>query len=488
MLRSSAEPAPSLYTIFSPGQLRHGVQPLAHTGSQGTASQEAATLGEAPISIARSDTAETPAELGAKPDPKLRGVPCSRAAAASMEPDWLHDDLDEMLPDGITGPTWCVQPPQVSKASARSAAAIGGTAAPARAAAGPAMVNATDVYTAIERPAVVQHLRSTVTITEQTVISASAGARPSSTMKAAFSTAAAVESPSSPVGPAHAGGSAAVVDRVHKTCQPLLKSEKIVELLESPATGQERAAGLDVAAALTTATPASSQDADRGGFAAFVSTQAAPTGKILSFAPLTSILAKQDSAGGGSTGELVKGGPEQVHGGALEAEVSSQRKKWGSDVAWQHSSIDREDRCSVLDDHFQAACGRCAELEAELAAKDADAQLARSENAELAARCERLDRHLAEARAAVQLISFEQGGLKERCAVLEKEAAGHAASMNAVNYKCDKARSKCDTLEEISAERETCIVKAMVDSIRSRAQSEKLEHMVQEVREEVAST
>ncbi len=497
-LLSLAEPAgsqpagaASLYGIFTPGQLRHGVQPLAHTASHGAPPQEAATLGEAPTGIAKSGAAETPAELEAEPGPQLRGVPCSRAAAAGIEPEWLHDDLDEMLPDGMSGPTWNFQPPLVSRASlmrGTSAAATGGTAAGTRDAAGPAIVNPTDVSTASGRSAVIQNLRSTATSVEHDATSVLAGARPASTLKGASSTAAAVECPSSPVGNAQGGGSAAVDDRVHSTCHPLSDRKVLVELLGSPVIGQERAAGLGVAAALTTATPGSSQDADRGGSAVTVSTQAALNGKAGGLAPLTSILAKQGSAGGSSTGAPVKGGPEQVHGGALEANVLSQQKKRGSDVIWQPSSIVREDRCTILDDRFQAACGRCAELNAELAAKDAAARLVRSENAELAARCERLERHLAEARAAAQLISFEQSGLKERCAILEKEAAGHAATIDAVNDERDKARSKCDTLEEISAERETCLEKAVADSIQSRARCEKLEQTVQEVCEEGVST
>lgn len=42
----------SLNAIFSPGQLRHGVQPLGHTGSHSAASPEATTAGQAPDGVA----------------------------------------------------------------------------------------------------------------------------------------------------------------------------------------------------------------------------------------------------------------------------------------------------------------------------------------------------------------------------------------------------------------------------------------------------
>ncbi|BDA45876.1 hypothetical protein COCOBI_07-6630 [Coccomyxa sp. Obi] len=432
-----AGPATSLYAIFSPGQLRHGVQPLAHTGSQGAASPEAATAGQSPDGVAKSD-AETPE---AQPGPQSHGVPCSRAAAAGMEPEWLHNDLDEMLPDGMTGPAWSAQPPRVSKAPARNAAATGSTAVGAKDAAGPAMalIKPTYASTSPGRSAVVEDLGSMAASTESTSTLALAGARPLSAMKATVSSAAAAECPSSPVGTVHAGGST-------------------------------------MAAALATAPSVNSQGANCDGFAAIASMEAPAIEKNQSFAPLTSILAAQDSAGNDTAVAMVKGG-------TLKAEISNHQTKWGTDVAWQHNSNDREDMYSILERRLQLADARCAELEAELAAKEAAVQLACSENAELAARCERLDRHLAEAEAAAQLMGSERSSLKERCMVRQKKAESHAAAMDAVRDECDEARSRCDTLEEILAEREACMEKAVADLMETRARCEEPQQKVQEDRE-----
>lgn len=61
------------------GHLDAPEQPVAHTVSQGAASPEATTAGQALRGVARSD-AETPAESEANPGQLSRGVPCSRAA------------------------------------------------------------------------------------------------------------------------------------------------------------------------------------------------------------------------------------------------------------------------------------------------------------------------------------------------------------------------------------------------------------------------
>ena len=142
------------------------------------------------------------------------------------------------------------------------------------------------------------------------------------------------------------------------------------------------------------------------------------------------------------------------------------------------SNIDRGDRCNVLGDRLHAACARCAEL----ATKEAAAQLARSENAELAARCKRLDTHLAEAEAAAQLMCSERSSLEERFIILQKEAAGHPGTVDALVDERDEARSRCDTLVKIVAERDVCIKKAVADLIQSRAQ---FQQRVREVRVEV---
>ena len=411
-----------------------------------------------------------------------------------MEPEWLHDDLDEMLPDGL-----CARPPRDSKAPVTTAAAVGSAAGGTKNAvalikeeAGPAMavIEPMDAVSPLGRSAVVEHSETRTgnqqaRSTEHTAILAMGAAQPLMTMAATFGSAAAVDSSSIPVNPRHAGGSALVEDGLRSIHEPHLSSKAAAELSKRPATGQEYAAGSRVAVVLGTAQPVASQGTEHDRYATIASTQAAAVEELLSSAPLTSILAARKSAGGNSTVAEVTVGSDQVQAGTSKATMSSQQTKWGSDMIRQPSSIDRVNKCNVLDERLQAACARCAELEAELAAKEAAAQLARSENAELAARCKRLDTHLAEAEAAAQLMCSERSSLEERFIILQKEAAGHSGTVDALVDEHDEARSRCDTLANIVAERDVCIKKAVADLIQSRARCEELQQRVREVRVEV---
>lgn len=139
-------------------------------------------------------------------------------------------------------------------------------------------------------------------------------------------------------------------------------------------------------------------------------------------------------------------------------------------------------RSSELEGYLRESQAKCAELEAELAGREAAAQLQASETIQLAARCERVTRRLAEGKAAAQVARSESNSHEERCKELAAELVARSLAMEAVSEELEAARMRCEEVEGMLADRDNGMEQAWEELGLERDRCEELQQKLSKVR------
>ena len=139
-------------------------------------------------------------------------------------------------------------------------------------------------------------------------------------------------------------------------------------------------------------------------------------------------------------------------------------------------------RSSELEGYLRESQAKCAELEAELAGREAAAQLQASETIQLAARCESLTSRLAEGEAAAQLARSESNSHGERCKELAAELVVRSLAMEAVSEELRAAKMRCEEVDGMLADREYGMEQAWEELGLERERCEELQQKLSKVR------